>query len=214
MLGNKYRVTHDGQSLLAAGWIGVVPVAARGVAEKRGGLVPKSYIQLPDSYKEGSVSAAAAAAAAAAALAAAEGDAAATVEDDTTSEYETETETEEEDDTATETEDEAEEVNEEDLQASGEEEDAQSESSSQRYESEYETTESEEEAEGDGNGLNATTSSLHGVEKDDELDTIREIMMHIYQQHNPRKINDVDRLLGEWQGEERLLLAKIRAKYD
>ena len=216
VLGMKYRVTHDAKSLLAAGWIGVVPVATKGAVEERGGLVPRSYIQLPGSYQEGSVSAAAAAAALVA-----EGGVAAAVEDDTTSEYETDTETEEEDSSETETEGEAEEVNEEDeihedcIQMSGDEEGTRPGSSSQGYESEYETTESESQSEADreDNELNATASSPHGVEKDEELDSIREVMIHIYQQHNPRKIDDVDRLLGEWQGEERLLLAKIRAKY-
>ena len=37
--------------------------------------------------------------------------------------------------------------------------------------------------------------------------------MHIYRQHNPRKLGDVDGLMDEWAGEERLLLAKIKAKY-
>ena len=83
-LGRRYRVTHDTEALLAAGWIGVVPVAGEKAGNAGGGLVPRSYIHLPDSYQEGSVSATAAASAAAA------------VEDDTTSEYETDTETEEE----------------------------------------------------------------------------------------------------------------------
>ena len=37
--------------------------------------------------------------------------------------------------------------------------------------------------------------------------------MHIYRRHNPRKLDDVDGLMDEWAGEERLLLAKIKAKY-
>ena len=46
-----------------------------------------------------------------------------------------------------------------------------------------------------------------------ERDTIRELIVHIYRQHNPRKLDDVDGLMDEWAGEERLLLAKIKAKY-
>ena len=46
-----------------------------------------------------------------------------------------------------------------------------------------------------------------------ERETIRELIVHIYRQHNPRKLDDVDGLMDEWAGEERLLLAKIKAKY-
>eukprot|EP01046_Picozoa_sp_COSAG06_P043084 COSAG06_NODE_5592_length_3377_cov_10.967663_3_plen_331_part_00 len=217
-LGNKYRVTHDGEVLLSAGWIGVVPAGGGTSNQEDRGLVPRSYIQLPDAYLEGSVSAAAAAAAAA------EGSAPA-VEDDTTSEYETETETEDEEDEASdqiEAEEVADEEVEAEAEAAGEEEEdhaGPSGTSSQEYESEYETTEEEEEEEEEGeeqqdDALNTTTGSLHAVQSGDELETVRELMLHIYEQHNPRKIDDVDRLLKEWEGEERLLLAKIRAKYE
>jgi hypothetical protein len=35
----------------------------------------------------------------------------------------------------------------------------------------------------------------------------------IFHNYNPRKLADVDGLISEWEGEERLLLAKVRAKY-
>ena len=51
-VGAKYRVTHDGAALSNAGWIGVVPVkAAVGGGDGdggAGGLVPKNYLQLPE----------------------------------------------------------------------------------------------------------------------------------------------------------------------
>jgi hypothetical protein len=58
--------------------------------------------------------------------------------------------------------------------------------------------------------------SLHSVNRvkdDNERSIVRERIMHVYRQHNPRKVADIDGLLDEWQGEERLLLAKIEHKY-
>jgi hypothetical protein len=43
--------------------------------------------------------------------------------------------------------------------------------------------------------------------------SIREHMIEIYTQANPRKLKDVDALLEEWRGEERRLLNLIREKY-
>ena len=45
-------------------------------------------------------------------------------------------------------------------------------------------------------------------------DIIREVQVltHLYLTMRPDKAGDVDGLLREWEGEERLLLAKVRAK--
>ena len=48
-LGAKYRVTHDSVALLNSGWIGVIPVVQSG-DDVGGGLVPKNYLQLPETY--------------------------------------------------------------------------------------------------------------------------------------------------------------------
>ena len=45
------------------------------------------------------------------------------------------------------------------------------------------------------------------------LSSIRTRIQSIYQEHNPRKIADIDALLMEWQGDENKLLAQVEAKY-
>ena len=42
---------------------------------------------------------------------------------------------------------------------------------------------------------------------------MKEIATHIYQSNNSAKVEVVDDLMAEWEGEERLLLAKLKAKY-
>ena len=42
---------------------------------------------------------------------------------------------------------------------------------------------------------------------------IRTQILTIYEQHNPRKVADIDALLAEWAGEEGMLLQQIKAKY-
>lgn len=46
-----------------------------------------------------------------------------------------------------------------------------------------------------------------------DLAQLRERIVHLYEQFNPRKLKDVNALLLEWGGEEKLLLAQIEAKY-
>ena len=53
----------------------------------------------------------------------------------------------------------------------------------------------------------------YAAKTEEEVGIIKEIMVSIYTEFNPKKLADIDPLLEEWAGEERLLLAKIRAKY-
>ena len=193
--------------LLNAGWIGVVPVkkGSGGDGDGGGGLVPKNYLQLPETYVEGSVSAAAAPA-----------PGGENEIDDDTSEYETETETEKEEEEGRQDLDldklEAREVEEQEVATARDEQQEQDEEEgkqpSMTSSSEYES-ESEEEEDEQGNQLNDTMSSIHSVKNDEEREIVKERILHIYRQHNPRKMADVVALLDDWKGEERLLLAKI-----
>ena len=45
------------------------------------------------------------------------------------------------------------------------------------------------------------------------VQNIRQRLCSIYAEHNPRKLDDVDGLLGEWLGEEDALLANVEKKY-
>ena len=46
-----------------------------------------------------------------------------------------------------------------------------------------------------------------------QLAAVRDEIVEIYREHNPRKLADVDELLAEWKGEEQKLLASVRSKY-
>ena len=53
-----------------------------------------------------------------------------------------------------------------------------------------------------------------GARDNAEREVVRELLLHTYHSARPEKAKDVDALLGEWEGEERLLLAKVKAKYQ
>ena len=53
----------------------------------------------------------------------------------------------------------------------------------------------------------------YAAQDESELNIVREILRFIYSEHRPEKIADVDALMEEWSGEERLLLAKVKNKY-
>ena len=59
----------------------------------------------------------------------------------------------------------------------------------------------------------AAAPARYGVRDDAELQIVKEIATHIYQSNNSAKVEVVDDLMAEWEGEERLLLAKLKAKY-
>jgi hypothetical protein len=59
----------------------------------------------------------------------------------------------------------------------------------------------------------AATSAMGDVQDHDELTAVRQRLVEIYTQHKPRKLQDLDELLGEWVGKEEVLLAKVEAKY-
>ena len=59
----------------------------------------------------------------------------------------------------------------------------------------------------------AVRQAHHAARSAEEKGTISEIIRWLYAQHRPDKADDVDALLEEWRGEERLLLAKVKAKY-
>ena len=59
----------------------------------------------------------------------------------------------------------------------------------------------------------ALVRAKFGAKDKAEKDIIREVLTHLYLTVRPDKAGDVDGLLKEWEGEERLLLAKVRAKY-
>ena len=46
-----------------------------------------------------------------------------------------------------------------------------------------------------------------------QIAAVRDEIVEIYREHNPRKLADVDELLAEWKGEEQKLLASVRTKY-
>ena len=53
----------------------------------------------------------------------------------------------------------------------------------------------------------------HAVKDHEERELVRQILLDLYHRMRPEKVGDVDGLMKEWEGEERLLLAKVRAKY-
>ena len=53
----------------------------------------------------------------------------------------------------------------------------------------------------------------HAVKDHEERELVRKILLDLYHRMRPEKVGDVDGLMKEWEGEERLLLAKVRAKY-
>ena len=55
--------------------------------------------------------------------------------------------------------------------------------------------------------------SRHAANGGEERELIAREIRDIFHNYNPRKLADVDGLVEEWDGEERLLLAKVRAKY-
>ena len=59
----------------------------------------------------------------------------------------------------------------------------------------------------------AVERSLHAANGNEEREIIARAIRDIFHNYNPRKLADVDELVEQWQGEERLLLAKVRAKY-
>ena len=55
---------------------------------------------------------------------------------------------------------------------------------------------------------------VYAAKDKDEKEVIRELLRHLYLTSRPEKAKDVDGLLEEWEGEERLLLAKVKAKCE
>ena len=48
----------------------------------------------------------------------------------------------------------------------------------------------------------------------ERVKSIKQEMIKIYQENNPRKIDDVEKLLSEWRGREEELLSNIKLKYS
>ena len=78
---------------------------------------------------------------------------------------------------------------------------------------------SDNEKIGSEEGTEAETGSQTGGPEQGSSTTrervlrIRDEMLVIYREHNPRKVHNIDELLAQWEGDEEELLTSIRAKY-
>ena len=59
----------------------------------------------------------------------------------------------------------------------------------------------------------AAPDPKHGAQTEAERELIRENLQAIYSRVAPHKVDSVAALVEEWEGEERLLLAKVRSKW-
>jgi hypothetical protein len=70
-----------------------------------------------------------------------------------------------------------------------------------------------EEAEAAKAKVAAVERAIHAASGEEELAMIIQELREIFHNCNPRKLADIGVLMEEWEGEERLLLGKVRAKY-